>query len=164
VCLPVPLLVVLVLFLFERPSSLRKAHDSISDPKYDSMRTSRKQLEEEEEGVEWEGDASEEVDPNLSQQNAKGNLGGPPLSDDNSVDTNAQHVPETESNGRDEHMASHIDEEPTPELSLSKEPTELDTELSSTLRRKREQDYEKGKAVLRQIVLVPPSTSSIALS
>lgn len=45
-----------------RPSTLRKAHDSILDPKYGGHRTSRRQLMDQEEDEDMDSDISEEQD------------------------------------------------------------------------------------------------------
>ncbi|KAK0467300.1 apoptosis-antagonizing transcription factor [Desarmillaria tabescens] len=111
------------------PSSLRKQQDSILDPKYDSVRTSRKQLMEESSQDEDEGEEEDEEEESSVQgddedevENEEPVHGG----DDTFEKKNA--LPGSDNQ-------KHTDQD----------------DLSSTLKRGREQDRKKGAAVAQQL-------------
>lgn len=114
-----------------RPSSLRKLHDGISDPKYDGVRTSRKQLLE---GSEDEATSDEE-----ESEDAVGP--GDSAGEDDDMQSESE--------------ATSIDDDEN-ENSSTKPHTEHDQEdisnMPNTLQKTREDDRRKGKAITRQIV------------
>lgn len=137
-----------VLIDHDRPSLLRKAHDHITDPKYESIRTSRKALMEDQSAtgdseVE-EKDQDEDID---SQVEDEGN-------EVDECDTRGQddydHQPPL---SEDEVESSELEQGlPAEEYSRKPPPSDVHNDLSSSLRQKREEDRRKGKAISRQIV------------
>jgi protein AATF/BFR2 len=147
-----------------RPSAIRKLHDSISDPKYGGVRTSRSALLDEEDVTsEVEDDATdlEESTPGLS---------GP---DDESTEEEGLEEEDVGSDDEeeDEEVASddgHDDapDQDVPPITQATKPTlssrtpppppppppAPSDPLSHTLRQKREEDIKKGKAISRQLV------------
>ncbi|KAG6335802.1 hypothetical protein ID866_3280 [Astraeus odoratus] len=143
------------------PSALRKAYHSITDPKYEGVKMSRKDLMEEQsdlgdsEGGEDDGeeeeDEGEEGDDFRSQLEDEGN-------EADEYDTRGHgrydHEPPSSEEGySSEHEAGSTTDgdsikKPGPSLSESQ-----DNDLSSSLRRTREEDRRKGKAVAKQIAL-----------
>ncbi|KXN81546.1 Protein bfr2 [Leucoagaricus sp. SymC.cos] len=130
------------------PSSLRKLHDSVSDSKYEGVKTSRKKLMEildkEEDEAEEDEDESEEDEEGLDSEQEDDAVEGP------------------EESGRDEEIDSEVeeDEEQLPErTATSQAPTRKSQEppstevLTNSLQRTREEDLRKGKAVVRQMSL-----------
>lgn len=123
-----------------RPSALRKLHNSISDPKYDGVKATRKQLMEESEDEmaseeeEGEGDGgTEESDNNgISYMNGGGG--------------SEDEIP-SESVGEDQRPL--LKEAPSKRPAISPDPVDV---ISSAPRIKRDEDRKKGKAVSRQIV------------
>jgi protein AATF/BFR2 len=117
--------------LLNSPSALRKLHDSVADPKYSGVRTTRQHLAE---------DSDIEVDRQpFDQSNEDGEDGSIP-SDSSREDDRETKVPPPQ---------SHV---------LPAQPAQTDQEpvndLSTTLRTTREEDRKKGKAVSRQLVCV----------
>lgn len=134
------------------PSAIRKLHDSITDPKYDGVRTSRKQLLEESD-EDFTTDEEDADGPAASQEDEEG-----------SSDALNEHE-DSEDTDEDSPAPEGSDEEATPAPSdrldgvsvngVGSPPTgstELNSDLASNLRKTREEDREKGKAVSRQIV------------
>ena len=130
-------------------------HDSVTDPKYDGVRTSRKQLlEESDEDV---ASDDEDVDGSAPSQSEEEGFSDAPN----------ERGPDKDSEGTDEEGSApqQSNEEATrsPSDRPSGEPvneagsqpvnnTELNGDLASSLRKTREEDREKGRAVSRQIV------------
>ncbi|KAG6813828.1 hypothetical protein H0H92_006772 [Tricholoma furcatifolium] len=130
------------------PSSLRKQHDSISDPKYEGIKTTRKMLQDDSDGSLDEGSELEEDD----------------LPDTNMPETDDDEGDEFSDDDRDNQSGEEEDEEdeeeahvPPPSAKVPvKRPVEEDErgdDLSTELVKKREEDKKKGKAVSRQIAL-----------
>ncbi|KAF4593277.1 rRNA-processing protein bfr2 [Pleurotus pulmonarius] len=117
------------------PSSLRKLHDSISDPKYDGIRTSRKQLTE----------ASED-EVMSDEEESEGDEGGIGPGDSAGGHEDMQ----------SESDATSVDDEEN-ENASTKLHTEHDQEdisnTPNTLQKTREDDRRKGKAITRQIAV-----------
>ena len=141
--------------LFQSPSAIRKLHDSVTDPKYDGVRTSRKQLLEESDKDVSSDD--EDVDGSVpSQSGEEGYSDAPnergPDEDDEGTDEESSAPEESD----EEAMHSPSDQrsgEPTNEVaSQPVNTTELNDDLALNLRKTREEDREKGKAVSRQVV------------
>lgn len=121
------------------PSGLRKLQDSIADPKYDGIKTSRKKL----------------MEDNGSDYGSEGD-------DDGTSSELERDEDEEELDNKIPSSQSEPESEPdTPTISTTfaaKSPTSYEdpkhTEnLSSTLRKTRDEDRKKGKAVSKQIAL-----------
>ena len=145
-----------------RPSSLRKMQQSITDPKYEGVRTSRQKLMESEEEDSSGDDAQDDEEShddddddddedeseerrvwfeNMPSDNQPWNSNGV-ISDDDMI-------PSASKDGSEESEEAIASNRNAP----SKQPSENVTEdLSSTLKNKREEDLEKGQAVKRQAV------------
>ncbi|KAF5373325.1 hypothetical protein D9615_007448 [Tricholomella constricta] len=130
------------------PSSLRKQHDSISDPKYEGVRTSRKQIMEyesdqdlgsadEESGSEDEDMGAHDVQASSGAEEADASDDEGASADSEEEEKNQAPAPRKKSSPEKRQMEEH-------------EPTDY---LSATLREKREEDKKKGQAVSRQISL-----------
>ena len=115
------------------PSTLRKLQDSIADPKYVGVKTSRKQL------LEWSQSEGEDEEGPASQDESASEDEPAPVRDA----TDEDDVPE---DSAEEHAS------PPLKRQAVQEPPE---DLSSTLRQKRDEDRRKGKAVARQLVRHP---------
>ncbi|KAF9447513.1 TRAUB-domain-containing protein, partial [Macrolepiota fuliginosa MF-IS2] len=128
------------------PSSLRKLHDSIADPKYDGVKTSRKKLME----------FSDEEREDRAEESEEG--------DDEGVDGEDEDVEEGEG-WDDEEVPSGSEEEDSeseeeghdvirrspPSTKRKAEETGQTDDLGNTLQKTREEDLRKGKAVMRQL-------------
>lgn len=122
------------------PSMLRRKLQSVADPKYGGVKTTRQRIMEDSDGMQSEEEVSnEESEVEDDQEMEKGN--SPAQS-------------ESENDGKDQEHAK----EPHTDLTSQKrhsddgEPTD---ELSTALQNKRDEDRTKGKAVSRQIVCSP---------
>ena len=111
---------------FCRPSTLRKLHDSIADPKYEGKRTTRREIQESDEEL---GSDEQEEDEDISEDEHS-----PVIEDDLPSESEASDAPE-----HSVAPSHHSDSEPP-------------DDLTSTLRKTRDEDRRKGKAVSRQIV------------
>lgn len=111
-----------------RPSTLRKLHDSIADPKYEGRRTTRRQILESDEE---QGSVDDEQGEDISED---------------------EHTPAIDVDLPSESEASAAPEPPVlPSHHSDSEPPD---DLTSTLRKTRDEDRRKGKAVSRQIVCI----------
>jgi len=152
---------------FSSTSSLRNALPSVADQKYEGVRTSRKALleesEDEEEEEHSQGDGSEEAgamhdddEEVISEEDGFGDVG----------DGEGQHSDEGSPSGSEEgdDEPNEEDEEPVadpigpPKSNGRTEGPQGD--ISSTLKRAREEDLLKGHAVKRQLVRPRPRTLS----
>ncbi|KAJ3524227.1 hypothetical protein NMY22_g11097 [Coprinellus aureogranulatus] len=140
------------------PSSLRTLTDSVSDPKYDGVRTSRQELLEEDETSD---EAEEEGSPQVARDDDEGSEGefegfgaeGP------------WSASEEEGGGGDEsegsqdaqraivHPMAQRSPPPAPPNRRSPKPDQADGDLATALKASREADRRKGKAVSKQIAL-----------
>ncbi|KAG1781027.1 TRAUB-domain-containing protein [Suillus placidus] len=122
------------------PSGLRKLQDSIADPKYDGIKTSRKKLMEYD-GSDYgsEGD-DDETDGELERDEDEEVL-------DNEVPS-SQSEPESEPDA-----PTLISTTFAAKSTTSYEDPKHTENLSSTLRKTRDEDRKKGKAVSKQIAL-----------
>ncbi|KAG1869596.1 TRAUB-domain-containing protein [Suillus subluteus] len=117
------------------PSALRKLQDSIADPKYDGIKTSRKQL------LEYDGsDYSSEGDDNETGSELE-------RDEDNEVPS-SQSEPENEPD-----TPTLISTTSAAKSTTSYEDPKHIENLSSRLRKTRDEDRKKGKAVSKQIAL-----------
>lgn len=117
------------LCIVSSPSALRKLRDSVADPKYDGTRTTRKQL------LESDGELSESDEEEVySEGQDEGESSQSSVNEEEDEDLPSQ--------------SEATEEETTPEFKQ----TETPEDLTSTLRKTRDEDRKKGKAVSRQIV------------
>ncbi|KAK0488869.1 apoptosis-antagonizing transcription factor [Armillaria novae-zelandiae] len=113
-------------------SSLRLQQDSILDPKYDSIRISRKQLIEESSQSEDDGGEEEEEEENSVQSD---------VADEDEVENE-----ESPNDGGDDMLRQKISSSGTDNQRHIDQ-----NDLSSSLKRGREQDRKKGAAVAQQL-------------
>ncbi|KAL1667889.1 apoptosis-antagonizing transcription factor [Schizophyllum commune] len=146
------------------PSNLRKQHDSISDPKYEGKRASRAQLLGDED--EGETDGEEAVDqPNgihEDDSDAEEHVDGPgdhnemSEEEDGMEEDDAAEGPyeseEDQESASDEEVDAHEHQSPAPETNPSAPAPQTD-DLTDSLRKNREADLRKGKAVARQVAI-----------
>ena len=126
---------------------MRKLHDSIADPKYDGVRITRSQLSEaRSHDGDSEDDPQEDEQDNDTSEQEHGDLPS-----ESEQDSSSQS--EREDDGRVEHFKPASNQR-GPEA----HPPE---ELSSTLRKTRDEDRIKGQAVSRQIVCVVSASHNI---
>ncbi|KAL1696494.1 apoptosis-antagonizing transcription factor [Schizophyllum commune] len=143
------------------PSNLRKQHDSISDPKYEGKRASRAQLLGDEDDEESEREDADQ--PNGHEEDFQG-------SDESEVDEGMENdedggvedeedaaegpdesEEEAESGGEEDNQA-HEHQTPASESTLPAPASRTD-DLTDSLRKNREADLRKGKAVARQVAI-----------
>ncbi|PCH44385.1 TRAUB-domain-containing protein [Wolfiporia cocos MD-104 SS10] len=126
------------------PSAIRKLHESVSDPKYDGVRTTRKQLLEESDGEEeedlQEGDSAPSNSESEGEQSDSQEGDEEFHSDEGDKSGHANPPPDIPS-----------DRQFTEERNVAEEAPNDD--LAATLRKTRDEDRQKGKAVARQIAL-----------
>lgn len=142
-----------------RPSILRKAQDSIADPKYDGVRVSRKKLLEME-----ESQSADEGEEGLENDDLE--VPGHSEDDEDSEDGDEEEEEESEEEEEDEEEESEEEpprktKPPTNTTSNSNNPPEAELQqnvnaddLSATLAQKREEDKRKGRAVVKQLVRI----------
>ncbi|KAJ7453982.1 apoptosis-antagonizing transcription factor [Mycena galericulata] len=118
------------------PSALRRLQ-SVADPKYEGVKTSRKQLMEESDRD--LGNLEDDSPDENSESDAQSNRGGDDEDDDQSIPSESE--PE-ETNEEPEGTS------PPKRSNLEPDPAE---DLPSTMRKTREEDRKKGKAVSQQI-------------
>ncbi|KAG1746746.1 apoptosis-antagonizing transcription factor [Suillus paluster] len=119
------------------PSALRKLQDSIADPKYDGVKTSRRQLMEYDDADYGDDETSSEMEHDEDETQEL----------DDEVPS-SQSEPETESDVPTVIPGTAVSKSTT----LSEEAKHTEN-LSSTLRKTRDEDRKKGKAVSKQIAL-----------
>jgi len=144
---------------YRSPSSLRKVHDIVTDPKYNGAKTSRKDLEmfEEDEGTE---DQEDEDDDDEGIEGEEGNdeddagkdeeaglddvvIGLQALSESKGEQgPSSESENEIESENRSKSLSFPAERNPTPD------------NLTNTLQKTREADIMKGKAVMRQMASI----------
>ena len=132
-----------------RPSSLRRMQQSVADPKYEGVRTSRKELmENEEESISGEDDEESHHDEDKEEGRVRFDVPSEkqPRKSNGAI-SDEDITSESEQRGiRDITSNRNI---PSKRQSENLGPTE---DVSSTLKKKREEDLEKGRAVKRQVV------------
>ncbi|KAL1731129.1 apoptosis-antagonizing transcription factor [Schizophyllum commune] len=144
------------------PSNLRKQHDSISDPKYEGKRASRAQLLGDEGDEESEGEDADQ--PNgFHEEDFQGSdeseVDEGTVNDEDGVvddEEDAAEGPdeseeEAESGGEEDDQA-HEHQTPASESTLPA-PASQNDDLTDSLRKNREADLRKGKAVARQVAI-----------
>ncbi|KAL0580603.1 DNA-directed DNA polymerase delta [Marasmius crinis-equi] len=130
-------------------STLRKLQDNMADPKYDGVRTSRRQLMEEDvssdenDGLHEDEDSAEDVAVNgeASEEDDEDEDEDPSTSEHESDDEQVDQS-EEQNHSTNTTLAGHADE---------KNATTEAEGLTSALRKTREEDRKKGLAVSRQI-------------
>jgi protein AATF/BFR2 len=118
------------------PSTLRKVHDKISDPKYDGVKTTRKLLQED-----------SEDDTVRSEDEEEGNF-SEHVYEDQSAEGGADEI----SSGSD--VVNEGLPPTSPNTSPNKSPQDHGSRdgLTSMLQKTRDEDRKKGRAISRQIV------------
>ncbi|CDO73242.1 hypothetical protein BN946_scf185008.g4 [Trametes cinnabarina] len=152
------------------PSALRKLHDSVNDPKYDGIRTSRKHLYDDRSDHATD---DEDVADNEEQQDGRSvpshSESGTDEDEDEELhspadDTDSQDEDESGSGSEHEHEHSPSRQDQVNEASTSLSQIDINsgrapaslrpvTDITSNLRKTHEADKKKGKAVSRQIAL-----------
>ncbi|KAF5338614.1 hypothetical protein D9611_012816 [Ephemerocybe angulata] len=144
------------------PSTLRKMADSIADPKYDGVRTSRKTLAEQDElsGEDNEEDEDQregegQDDDESSEEEFQGfGIEGPWSGEE---DEDEDEDEESEGSEEEEYIQPPPKSKPAADTTSAKrsapEAEEPSGDLTSTLKTAREADRRKGKAVAKQIAL-----------
>ncbi|KAH7927856.1 TRAUB-domain-containing protein [Leucogyrophana mollusca] len=123
------------------PSALRKLHDSIADPKYEGVKTSRSQI--------MDDDDDDELDSELDQE---GDQGGSEEHSDEGQDDDE--LPSSDSEADHAQPKMPPPRTTTPKVSAHvPDPLVPADDLASSLRKTRDEDRKKGKAVSRQIAL-----------
>ena len=158
-----------------RPSSLRKLHESVSDPKYDGVRTSRKDLYEDSDQSGGE-DENEDANRHLEDEDAAedasehGELSESGTEDDEELLSPADDDidqagsdPDSETPSRiqpstPKHLvpaatiAAPVDAARTGRSDEMPDESQAEGDIASNLRKTHEADRKKGRAVARQIV------------
>ncbi|KAG6888655.1 hypothetical protein C0995_006773 [Termitomyces sp. Mi166 len=137
------------------PSLLRKQHESISDPKYDGVKRTRKQLEDDSDddmGDETEGSGLVEDDFRDGQSSGAEDDGE---EDEDEREQGEEKEDEEEDEEEDEAEAEEalMPRKKSTSEERPAEERERGADISSELIKKREADRKKGKAVSRQIAL-----------
>ena len=131
---------------YGRPSSMRKLHDSLTDPKYAGRKITRA-LGEVPESSESDDENSEPVEHEPHGLN----------SSEASEDHQSMGEQETEETSEEE------EERPVTKPKTVEEDNKVSEDVSSSLKRMRDADRLKGQAVTRQMVREPFTNSSNAL-
>ncbi|KAH9852084.1 apoptosis antagonizing transcription factor-domain-containing protein [Lenzites betulinus] len=149
------------------PSAIRKLHESVHDPKYDGVRTSRKHLDDfsdhdsdqDEDGLEhpFSDGNTEDEDENEDEEDELDSA----AEDDASLDASgsaSEHdedeaPPRTAARRHSDAAAAPSHRAPAPPPAASPEPQREDNDIASNLRKTHEVDKKKGRAVSRQIAL-----------
>lgn len=161
------------------PSAIRKLHDSINDPKYDGVRTSRKQLyddsdrdsdsehEDDDQGMSEDEAQAEDLSHSEGETDEDEELHSPVEHDEGSEGASDE---ESGSGSEDEHdqtssprttSQKHLNEASAglSRIDISGQHQEQhENDIASNLRKTHEVDKKKGKAVSRQIVSCTPSS------
>ncbi|KAH9888908.1 apoptosis-antagonizing transcription factor [Cubamyces lactineus] len=156
------------------PSAIRKLHDSINDPKYDGVRTSRKQLyddsdrdsdpehEDDDQGMSEDEAQAEDLSHSEGETDEDEELHSPVEHDEGSEGASDE---ESGSGSEDEHdqtssprttSQKHLNEASAglSRIDISGQHQEQhENDIASNLRKTHEVDKKKGKAVSRQITL-----------
>ena len=141
-------------------SSLRKLQESISDPKYDGVKISRSRIyDEDEDNQEDEDDDAEMKDLLDGEVSSEGAIDEG--SEDQDQDENSPANPTGSSGDESQAEARHIrssrtiadgDEEDDNNEEEDADANDDDRELADALRKTRDQDRLKGKAIIQQQV------------
>ncbi|KAI0731251.1 TRAUB-domain-containing protein [Earliella scabrosa] len=151
------------------PSALRKLHESVSDPKYDGVRTTRKQLydeSEQEDEDDEEADLTDHSDQDDAEDIRQGGteedeeLQSPATDDEDDIGSHSDsQVPPSRTqpirNQDIEASAglSRIDLGPSASPATAPDTPKPQDDIASNLRMTHEADKKKGRAVSRQIAV-----------
>ncbi|KAI0763751.1 TRAUB-domain-containing protein [Trametes elegans] len=147
------------------PSAIRENHESVSDPKYDGVRTSRRQLydddsnggsgsedeDEDEEDRSQSGGATDEDEELLSPGEEDDVSGSGPGSEDEDDRSSPSRAGTQNQVNEASASLSRIDITGAPSAASAEHSQEND--IAASLRRTHEADKKKGRAVSRQIAL-----------
>ncbi|KAI4523943.1 TRAUB-domain-containing protein [Schizophyllum commune Loenen D] len=140
------------------PSNLRKQHDSISDPKYEGKRASRAQLLGDDDEEETDGEEAVDQPNGLHEDDSDAEEHNDGLEEHDEVseedDGKAPDASEEEESGSEDEDEDEAREHQLP-ASETKPPAPAPQtdELTDSLRKNREADLRKGKAVARQVAI-----------
>lgn len=136
------------------PSALRKAQDSITDPKYDGVKTSRSKLF----GKEWEGERWSKADADEEQKeegHVPSQLLSSPSPEDEETDEVDDHDSEYEEVGDEDEGVTSNSHGPKQGKAASMKQTEQEKAqadvLAVSLQKTRVADKQKGRAVTQQL-------------
>ncbi|KAI0331504.1 TRAUB-domain-containing protein [Cubamyces sp. BRFM 1775] len=154
------------------PSAIRKLHDSVNDPKYDGVRTSRKQLyddsdrvsdpkhEHDDEDMSENEEDAEDISHSEGETDEDEELHSPAEHDEQ--DDEGASDQESGSGSEDEHdqpssprttSQKHLNEASAGLSRIDINQDQQENDIASNLRKTHEADKRKGKAVSRQITL-----------
>ncbi|KAI0060943.1 TRAUB-domain-containing protein [Artomyces pyxidatus] len=125
------------------PSALRRLQDSVADPKYEGVKTSRKQLMD---------DSDSEVASDLEAARETGEHTGQDAEDELEEEEDESDA-SSSSEREDEGEVNGLHPRTIPNLRVGENPVPIADDLSSTLQQKRVEDRKKGQAVSRQLSL-----------
>ena len=120
-----------------RPSTLRRHLDSVIDPKYAGVKTSRKQLEEDN----ALGDSPDQDEPASQSISSNGSA-----SEEDKGEEKDQKI---QSPGKE---ASEGEQSTRRNNQVSQENSSPEKDLATTVRQRRDEDRKKGRAVTKQLV------------
>ncbi|PPQ63391.1 hypothetical protein CVT24_005656 [Panaeolus cyanescens] len=137
------------------PSTLRKSLHSISDPKYEGKKTSRKALlDDSNEEMESEGDEEEnDEDGGVSDDENDVSFGGEPFGAEDGSEAEPESASESEEEEEGGHGGSASEEDDEDDQQGRSEAKEQVEDMSSVLKKSREEDTRKGFAVKSQMDL-----------
>jgi protein AATF/BFR2 len=119
-----------------RPSTLRRHLDSVIDPKYVGVKTSRKQLEE----VDALGDSPDQYESASQSISSEGST-----SEDGEGEEKVQSPGKEASEGEQSNLKNN---------QVIQENSNHEKDLATTVRQRRDEDRKKGRAVTKQLVSV----------
>jgi len=133
---------------FSSPSTLRKLHESVSDPKYAGMKTSRKDLLADSESEEVDED-DEPANEGFDDEDLDDGASTGPQESDGSASENDSSDEGGHSAEEDESQADVDVPKATPSRPA---PPEESADVASALKQSRDEESKKGRAVKRQTV------------
>lgn len=131
-------------------SSLRKLHDSIADPKYEGVKTSRKKLLEISDEDEDEDEGDEDVAEDEGRDGEEDFFKEDALREEDPP-SESEEDQEIESEAEEEEPENEKPSLPSTENLRPQEKSRTTDDLSNALQKTREEDLRKGKAVMRQL-------------
>jgi protein AATF/BFR2 len=118
-----------------RPSTLRRHLDGVIDPKYVGVKTSRKQLKE---------------DDALADSPDQGESASQSISNEGSASEEDEGEEKVQSPGKQE--ASEAEQSTQRSSQVIQENSSHERDLATTVRQRRDEDRKKGRAVTKQLV------------
>ncbi|KAG8980179.1 rRNA-processing protein bfr2 [Tulasnella sp. JGI-2019a] len=131
------------------PSMMRKLHESVADPRYDGVKTSRSKIFDDDEDM-----SSEEGSEALQSESHSNENGSLASGDDEDGYKGGQPFGKVvDEDGTDDEDDEDEDDNSQNGFLKSSAVEDGDRQLAETLRKTREQDREKGKAVTKQLAM-----------